>query len=57
LKNYDRVSSPNSIVMAFTDEFENKTSQGHELWQADFMYLKVIDRGWYYLSTVLPLTM
>jgi transposase InsO family protein/transposase-like protein len=53
LKSYDLVTSPSYIVMVAADEFRNKTRCGHELWQTDFTYLKVIGWGWYYLSTIL----
>jgi transposase InsO family protein len=35
------------------DKFENPTTKVNELWQTDFTYFKVVDWGWYYLSTVL----
>ena len=35
------------------EEFTDKTSCINEMWQTDFTYFKIIDWGWYYLSTVL----
>lgn len=35
------------------DEFTDKTSCINEMWQTDFTYFKIIDWGWFYLSTVL----
>jgi putative transposase len=53
LKDFDLVTSPTHIVISAADEFRHKTRRVHELWQMDFTYLRVIDWGWYYLSTVL----
>jgi putative transposase len=53
LKSFDLVTSPNYIVLAAADEFQQKTKRVHELWQTDFTYFKIIGWGWYYLSTVL----
>ena len=39
--------------MKAADEFKDKTTAPHQLWQTDFTYLKVIGWGWFYLSTVL----
>lgn len=40
------------IVLA-KDKYENPNIQMNELWQTGFIYFKVIDWDWYYLSTVL----
>jgi transposase InsO family protein len=53
LKAHDLVTSPVYTVISAMDEFEHPTTRVNELWQTDFTYLKVIDWGWYYLSTVL----
>jgi transposase InsO family protein len=53
LKGYDLVQSPAFLMVPAKDKFENPTSKVNELWQTDFTYFKVIDWGWYYLSTVL----
>ena len=39
--------------MKAADEFEDKTTAPNQLWQTDFTYLKVINSGWFYLSTIL----
>ena len=53
LKAQDLIASPAFIVMKASDEFKDKTTAPHQLWQTDFTYLKVIGWGWFYLSTVL----
>jgi transposase InsO family protein len=53
LKGFDLVQSPAFQMVPAKDNFENPTTQVNELWQTDFTYFKVIDWGWYYLSTVL----
>jgi transposase InsO family protein len=53
LKDYDLVTSPVYTVVSAKDRFENPTTRINQLWQTDFCYLKVIDWGWYYLSTVM----
>ena len=53
LKAYDLVTSPVYTVISAKDHFEHPTTRVNELWQTDFSYLKVIDWGWYYLSTVM----
>ena len=51
LKAYDLVTSPVYTVISAKDKFEHPTARINQLWQTDFSYLKVIDWGWYYLST------
>jgi transposase InsO family protein len=53
LKAHDLITSPAFIVLKAADEFRNKTTAPHQLWQTDFTYLKVIGWGWFYLSSVL----
>ena len=53
LKAYDLVTSPVYTVISAKDKFEHPTTRINQLWQTDFSYLKVIDWGWYYLSTVM----
>jgi len=50
LKAQDLIPSPASIVMKAADEFHDKTTAPHQLWQTDFTYLKVIGWGWFSLS-------
>jgi len=40
-------------MVSAKDKFEKPPRRVNELWQTDFTYFKVIDWGWYYLSTVL----
>lgn len=53
LKAYNLVTSPAYTVVSAKDQFENPTTRINQLWQTDFSYLKVVDWGWYYLSTVM----
>lgn len=53
LKGYDLVESPAFTVMSAADKFKHPTQHIHELWQTDFTYFKILNWGWYYLSTVL----
>jgi transposase InsO family protein len=53
LKNKGLITSPAHILLAAGNEFQNKTSFVHQMWQTDFTYFKIIGWGWYYLSTVL----
>ena len=53
LKGFDLVQSPAFLMVPAKDKFENPTTAVNELWQTDFTYFKIIDWGWYYLSTVL----
>ena len=40
-------------MVSAKDKFKKPTRRVNELWQTDITYFKVIDWGWYYLSTVL----
>jgi len=53
LKGFDLVRSPAFLMVPAKDKFENPTTEVNELWQTDFTYFKIIDWGWYYLSTIL----
>ena len=53
LKAHDLITSPAFIVIKAADEFKDKTTAPNQLWQTDFTYLKVINWGWFYLSTIL----
>jgi transposase InsO family protein len=53
LKAMDLITSPAFIVIKAADEFRDKTTAINQLWQTDFTYLKVINWGWFYLSTIL----
>ena len=37
--------------MLAADKFSHPTTRLNQLWQTDFTYFKIIDWGWYYLST------
>ena len=39
--------------MSAKDKFEHPTKRVNELWQTDFTYFKIMNWGWYYLSTIL----
>ncbi len=53
LRGFDLVKSPVFQMIAAKDKFEKPTRRINELWQADFTQFKVLDWGYYYLSTVL----
>ncbi len=53
IKAHDLITSPAFIVMKTASEFKEKTTRPNQLWQTDFIYLKVMGWGWFYLSTVL----
>lgn len=52
LKAADLITSPAYILMSASDAFKDPTHRVHEMWQTDFTYFRIIDWGWYYLSTV-----
>ena len=39
--------------MKAANTFKDKTTAPNEMWQTDFTYFKIIDWGWFYLSTIL----
>lgn len=53
LKERGLITAPAYIVMSAGDEFKEKTQRVNQMWQTDFTYFKIINWGWYYLSTVL----
>ncbi|MCC2600495.1 DDE-type integrase/transposase/recombinase [Sphingobacterium sp. FBM7-1] len=53
LKQRDLIPAPNHILISAANEFKDKTSFVHQMWQTDFTYFKIVGWGWYYLSTVL----
>jgi putative transposase len=53
LKSFDLVQSPMFEMIGAKDKFENPTSFPNELWQTDFTQFRILNWGWYYLSTVL----
>ncbi|WP_156178093.1 IS3 family transposase [Puniceibacterium sp. IMCC21224] len=53
LKAADLITAPDYVVIKAADEFTDKTTAIHQLWQTDFTYFKIIGWGWYYLSTIL----
>lgn len=53
LKARGLITAPAHIFLSAADEFKDKTSFVHQMWQTDFTYFKILGWGWYYLSTVL----
>jgi putative transposase len=53
LEAHELITSPAFIVIEAASEFTDKTSARDEMWQTDFIYLKIIGWGWMYLSTIL----
>ena len=53
LKAADLITSPNHILIKAANEFKDKTTRVHQMWQTDFTYFRVEGRGWFYLSTIL----
>ncbi|MWD30282.1 DDE-type integrase/transposase/recombinase [Aquicoccus sp. SCR17] len=53
LKSKGLVTSPAFDTMAASQEYRDKTTRVHQMWQTDFTYLKIVGWGWYYLSTIL----
>lgn len=53
LKAADLITSPNHILIKAANEFKDKTTRIHQMWQTDFTYFKVVGAGWYYLSSIM----
>jgi putative transposase len=53
LKDADLITSPTYVLMSAADAFKNPTTRVHEMWQTDFTYFRIINWGWYSLSTEL----
>ncbi len=53
LKAADLITSPAYVILSASDAFQHPTTRVHEMWQTDFTYFRIINWGWYYLSTVL----
>ena len=53
MKKANLIVSTAYIVMLASDQFKDKTTYVNEMWQTDFTYFKIINWGWYYLSTIL----
>jgi len=47
------ITAPSFMTISASDSFRDKTTRVNEMWQTDFTYFKIINWGWYYLSTVL----
>ena len=47
------MESPAFEVVTAAERFPTPTRKVNELWQTDFTYFKILNWGWYYLSTVL----
>ena len=52
LKGFDLVESPGFRMITAKDEFQNPTQRVNELWQTDFIDVRIMRWSWYYLSTV-----
>ena len=53
LKSADLITSPAYVLMSASDAFQHPTTRVHEMRQTDFTYFRIVNWGWYYLSTVL----
>ena len=53
LKAADLITSPVYVLLSASDAFQHPTTRVHEMWQTDFTYFRIVNWGWYYLSTVL----
>jgi RNA-directed DNA polymerase len=41
------------VLLSASDEFKDQTKRVNEMWQTDFTYFRIINWGWYSLSTIL----
>ncbi len=41
------------MLLSASDEFKDQTKRVNEMWQTDFTYFRIINWGWYSLSTIL----
>ena len=53
LKEHDLITSPAYVLLSAADSFKEPTRRVNEMWQTDFTYFRVLQWGWYYLSTVM----
>ena len=53
LKDRGLITEPAFSLSSAADEYTDKTTRIHQMWQTDFTYMKIIGWGWYYLSTIL----
>lgn len=53
LKAKDLIQSPAFTLVSAKDAFQDPTTRINQLWQTDFTYFKIVNWGWYYLSTIL----
>ncbi len=53
LKAHNLITSPAYIVIKAAEAFTDKTTAPNQMWQTDFTYFKIVDWGWFYLSTIL----
>lgn len=53
LKQRGLITQPAFNLISAATEYKDKTTHANQMWQSDLTYLKIIHRGWYYLSTIL----
>ena len=53
LRAVNLITSPNHILVKAANEFKDKTTRIHQMWQTDFTYFKVEGWGWFYLSSIM----
>ena len=52
LKAADLITAPDYAVIKAADEFTDKTTAIHQLWQTDFTYFKIIALSWFAGQTI-----